>query len=160
LTPPMGGHRLVQSLAFRASWRSRGASSRIPAKVAPPVTPSGAKRSSLKNGTRGRRPSLPRCPSIVGRAALSYIVVPPAILRILQPQPQPAPFILLPPILAPAANTGVLVNHGVYEVAATAVTVVATMTTRVAAMRTATAATRWRQCNGGNVTAATRRWRA
>ena len=52
----------MQSLASRASWRSRGASSRIPAKVARPVTPSGAERSSSKNGTRGRRPSLPRRP--------------------------------------------------------------------------------------------------
>ncbi len=33
----------------------------------------------------------------------------------MQPQQQPPPFILLPPILAPAANTGVLFNHGVHE---------------------------------------------
>ncbi len=82
----------MQCLASCASWRSCGASSRIPAKVTRPVTPSGAKRSSLKNGTRGRRPSLPRRPYIVGRAASSHIVVP-AILRILQPQPQPLPCI-------------------------------------------------------------------
>ena len=49
-------------MASCASWRSRGASSRIPAKVARPFTPSGAERSSSKNGTRGRRPSLPRRP--------------------------------------------------------------------------------------------------
>ena len=112
----------MQSLASCASWHSRGASSRIPAKVARPFTPSGAERSSSKNGARGRRLSLPRRPSIVGQAASSHIVVP-AILRILQPQPQPPPFISLPPILAPAANTGKLFNHGVHEAAAVAITV-------------------------------------
>ncbi len=142
----------MQSLASRACWRSCGTLSRIPAEVALPVTPSGAKRSSSKNGMRGRRPSLPRRPSIVGRAALSHIVVP-AILRILQLQPQPPPFILLPPILAPAANTGLLFNHGVYEAAATAVAAVATTTMRVAARRTATAATQRQRRDGSNATA-------
>ncbi len=96
---------------------------------------------------------LPRRPYIVGRAASSHIVVP-AILRILQPQPQPLPFILLPPIIAPAANMDVLFNHGVHEAAATGATVVATMTSRVAATRTATAAMRQQQRHGGNATAA------
>ena len=85
-------------------------------------------------------------PSIVGRAALFHIIVP-AILRILQPQPQPPPFILLPPILAPAANTGVLFNHGVHEAAATAAMAVATTTTRVAV-------TRRRRWDGGDATVA------
>jgi hypothetical protein len=58
------------------------------------------------------------------------------MLRILQPRPQPPPFILLPPILAPAANTGVLFNHGIYEAAATAATAVAMTTMRVAAANT------------------------
>ena len=68
-------------------------------------------------------------PSIVGRAALFHIVVP-AILRILAAAATPPPFILLPPIHASAANTGVYFNHGVHEA-------VATTTMRVAATRTA-----------------------
>ena len=66
----------MQSLASRASWHSHGASSRIPAKVATLVTPSGAERSISKIRTRGRRLTLPRHPSIVGQAASSHIVVP------------------------------------------------------------------------------------
>ena len=103
----------MQSLASRAIWRSRGTSSRIPAEVACPVTPSGAKRSSSKNGMWERRLSLPRRPFILGRAASSHIVVL-AILRVLQLQQQLPPFISLSPILASAANMSVLFNHGIH----------------------------------------------
>ncbi len=61
----------MQSLASCASWRSHGASSRIPAKVARPVTQSGAERSSSKNGMQGRRPSLPRRPYTNASKALA-----------------------------------------------------------------------------------------
>ena len=113
----------------------------------------------LKNGTWGRRASLPRRPSIVGRAASSHIVIP-AILHILQLQPQPPLFIFLPPIIAPAANTGVLFNHGVHEAAVTVGTAVATTTMRAATQQrqrdssNVTAATQWQQPNGSNATAA------
>jgi hypothetical protein len=67
----------------------------------------------------------------------------------------------LPPILAPAANTGILFNHGIHEAEATAATAVATTATRVAAMRTATrtAAMQRRRRDDGNATVATRRRR-
>ena len=144
----------MQCLASCTSGSSRGASSRIPAKVARPVNPFGAKKSSSKNGMRGRRLSLPRRPSINGQATSSRIIVP-AILHVLQPQPQLPQFFLLPPILAPAANTGVLFNHGVYVAAATAARAVATTTTMVAATRMAMVATQQRRRDGGIVTTMT-----
>jgi hypothetical protein len=74
------------------------------------------------------------------------------ILHVMQPQQQPPPFISLPPILAPAANTGVLFNHGVHE--ATANSGDGSGSNNNEGGGDATAATRRQQRDGSDATAA------
>ena len=65
----------MQSLASRVSWRSLGACRLIPSEEVLPDTLYGAERSSLRDGMRGRRPTLLAHLFFDGIAALSHIAV-------------------------------------------------------------------------------------